>query len=69
MYPQWNHHMTCENRYYVTYNLINGSCKQPTREWLCFARRGGWIVLEASSLDKTQKYTDGVDIMWERIYL
>ena len=30
---------------------------------------GRWIVLEASSLDKTQKYTDGVDIMWERIYL
>ena len=30
---------------------------------------GGWIVLEALTLDKTQKYTDGVDIMWERIYL
>ena len=29
----------------------------------------GWIVLEALSLDKTQKYMDGVDIMWERIYL
>ena len=30
---------------------------------------GGWIVLEASSLDKTQKYTDGVDIMLSIIYL
>ena len=30
---------------------------------------GGWIVLEALSLDKTQKYTDGVDIMRSRIYL
>ena len=30
---------------------------------------GGWIVLEALSLDKTQKYMDGVDIMLSIIYL
>ena len=30
---------------------------------------GRWIVLEALSLDKTQKYMDGVDIMLSIIYL
>lgn len=30
---------------------------------------GRWIVLEASSLDKTQKYTGLLDIMLSIIYL